>query len=257
MPVVSAVGPLKLPTFWADKPALWFVHAEAQFDLHRISAERTRYSHVLARLDQRQAAEVEDLLLNTPALLPYTTLKTELIRRLSASEEQRVREILTEAELGDRRPSQFLRHLKALAGTSPIQDNLLRQLWLRRLPVHVQGILAVQADVPLEKLAELADKIAEVAPAPVPVVAAVAAPPAPDFAGLERQLADLRAQLATLLKDTRARSQSRSRPSRPRASEPTPSAPTPTEPDDTCWYHNKWGANATKCRAPCRFATGN
>lgn len=256
-PVVSAVGPLKLPTFWGDKPALWFAHAEAQFELHHISSQRTRHAHVLSRLDQRHAAEVEDLLLAAPTLTPYTTLKHELIRRLSASEETRVREILTEAELGDRRPTQFLRHLKALAGTSPIQENLLRQLWLRRLPAQVQGILAVQADVPLERLSELADRIVEVSPLAVPAsIHAVAAPPA-DLSSLERKIAALAAQVDSLVKE-RGRSKSRSRAA-PAAAAAKTRASSATAPDsaDTCWYHTKWGDKATKCRAPCRFHSGN
>lgn len=261
-PPVAAIAPLRLPAFWADKPALWFAHAEAQFELHRVSASRTRYSHVLSQLDQRQAAEVEDLLLAPPEDHPYETLKSELVRRLSASEEQRVREIVSEAELGDRRPSQFLRHLKSLAGSSPIQDNLLRQLWLRRLPVQVQGILAVQADVPLDKLAELADKIVEVTPTPVPVVHAVAAAaaPQPDFAALQRQLEALTAKVSSLLRDQRARPRSRSRPASAGAAQAAakPAAASASssraENDDLCWYHNKWGGEATKCRSPCSFA---
>ncbi|CAB0032711.1 unnamed protein product [Trichogramma brassicae] len=85
-------------------------------------------------------------------------------KRLSASEEQRVRQLISEEELSDRKPSQFLRHLHSLAANTILQDNLLQQLWLQRLPSHVRAILASQAELALDKLADLADKIVEVSP---------------------------------------------------------------------------------------------
>ncbi|CAB0031175.1 unnamed protein product [Trichogramma brassicae] len=136
---------VRLSPFWPDKPAVWFAQAEAQFAL---------------------AAEVEDIISNPPARLPYTNLRQSLINRLSVSEEQRVRQLISEEELGDRKPSQFLRHLRSLASTTIIHDNLLRQLWMQRLPSHVRAILASHPELALDKLADLADKISEVSPTP-------------------------------------------------------------------------------------------
>ena len=63
-------------------------------------------------------------------------------------------------ETGDRKPSQFLRHLQGLAGTS-VPESMLRTLWFGRLPFNVQAILAAQKDLYLEKLADLADSISK------------------------------------------------------------------------------------------------
>ncbi|KAL7292017.1 hypothetical protein TKK_0014301 [Trichogramma kaykai] len=178
-PVVGRVA-VKLPTFWADKPSLWFAQADSQFVLANITTEITKFHYVASQLDSRAAAEVEDIITNPPADNPYTTLRSKLIERLSLSEEQRVRNLLSDEELGDRKPSQFLRHLRSLAGITPVNDNLLRQLWLRRLPPNIQAILAGQADAQLEKIAELADKVAEVCPTPI-AVNAVSTPPSNDL----------------------------------------------------------------------------
>ncbi|CAG4964443.1 unnamed protein product [Colias eurytheme] len=97
-----------------------------------------------------------------PAGQRYEILKRELIRRLSMSEEERVRQLISDEELGDRRPSQFLRHLRSLAGTTLTDESIVRQLWMRRLPQQVQAILASQQELALDKLAELADKVADV-----------------------------------------------------------------------------------------------
>lgn len=124
----------KLPAFWSDKPALWFAQVEAQFILAGIVAESTKYNYIIGQLDQRTAIEVEDLIINSPVEDPYTKLKNALIQRLSVSQEKRVRQLLSDEELGDRKPSQFLRHLRSLAGTAFSDDDIVRQLWLRRLP---------------------------------------------------------------------------------------------------------------------------
>jgi len=86
---------------------------------------------MISQLEYRQAADVEDIIVSPPTDEPYTTLKTELVRRLSSSRDQRVRQLLTHEEMADRKPSQFLRHLKSLAPDVP--DDFLRSIWSSRL----------------------------------------------------------------------------------------------------------------------------
>jgi hypothetical protein len=66
-------------------------------------------------------------------------------------------------EMGDRRPTQFLRHLRTLAGSS-VPPDVLRTLWINRLPPNIQAIIAAQSQDALDDVAQLADKIAEVTP---------------------------------------------------------------------------------------------
>ena len=106
---------------------------------------------------------MEDVITDPPPTGRYDRLKAELIRRLSLSEEQRVRQLLMHEEMGDQRPTQFLRHLRTLAGPS-VPSDFLRTLWTNRLPPNIQAIIATQAQVALDDVAQLADKIAEVTP---------------------------------------------------------------------------------------------
>ena len=114
---------MKLLAYWLDKPTFWFAQAEAQFALANVNTDLTKYYHVISQLDIRAATELEDIFSNPPAELPYTNLRQKLIERLSSSEEQRVRQLLHDEELGDRKPSQFLRHLKLLVGPAVVQPN--------------------------------------------------------------------------------------------------------------------------------------
>lgn len=246
----------KLPSFWSDKPAVWFSQAEAQFTINKITSEKTRYQYVVAQLDTRVAAEVEDVLTGPVENQIYTFLKNELISRLSLSEDRRVRKLIQDEEMGDRTPSQFLRYLRSLATNSAaISEPLLKQLWLQRLPHTASAILTSQPALDLSALAALADKIVEVAPAPVPAINAVSSKSDIDFPTLVKMVSDLQTKFASMehgRRDREDRSRSRSHSRNPaRDSRKSNIAPT------VCWYHEKYADKAQKCVSPCSFQQGN
>jgi hypothetical protein len=153
--------------------------------------DATKFYYVISQLDNKYAAEV---ITNSPPTGRYDRIKAELIRRLSLSEEQRVCQLLMHEEMGDRRPTQFLRHLWTLAGPS-VPSDFLRTLWTNRLPPNIQAIIATQAQVALDDVAQLVDKIAEVTPPPY--VAHVATSGA-DIHTLTARIDELAQQIAAL-----------------------------------------------------------
>jgi hypothetical protein len=108
--------------------------------------------------------------------------------------------------MGDRKPSQFLRHLKGLAPDVP--DDFLWTIWASRLPLHVQAILARQTEGSLDSTSHLADRICEVTP--LPTMAAVTASTPEDSAGLREHIDEL-TRLVASLQGSRGRSRSHSR----------------------------------------------
>ena len=168
---ISAVTvSLKLPPFWPADPELWFAQVEAQFSCRRISSQRSRFDHVVACLTPQFAAEVRDLLLKPPADNPYDELKEQLTKRTTASEQRKLQLLFTGEELGDRKPTQLLRRMQQLLGDRPglTDTSFLQELILQRLPSNVRMVLASTPDTTsLEKLAEMADKVMEVAAPPI------------------------------------------------------------------------------------------
>jgi hypothetical protein len=138
---------------------VWFTQAEAQFSLAGISSERTKFNYVISQLDQRYAAEVEDIITSPPQQDPFTKLRTELLKRLSLSRVQRAHRILTLEEMDDCKPLQFLRHLRSLAPDLP--DYFLRTVWTSRPPAKAQATFACHPEVELEAAADCADGIIE------------------------------------------------------------------------------------------------
>jgi hypothetical protein len=235
---------VRLPPFCPDRPGLWFAQAEAQFNLASVTSEKTKFNYVISQLEYRHAADVEDIIITPPADEPYTTLKAELVRRLSSSRDQRVRQLLTHEEMGDRKPSLFLRHLKSLAPDVP--DDFLRSIWSSRLPPHIQTILAGQAKDNLEYASQLADRIAEVAP--LPITASIAQ--TPESASLLQKVEELSRQVAALSSGrTRHRSHSRDR----RKENDSPSPANGPADRSHCWYHRRFGDEAKRCTPPCSY----
>ncbi|CAN7997550.1 unnamed protein product, partial [Ixodes hexagonus] len=105
---------LRLPPFWTADPELWFIQVGSQFVARRITSDITKYHHVVSSLPPATACEIRDVLLAPPDEDAYKTLKQTLIRRVTPSETQRLQQLLREAELGDRKPSQLLRHMQQL-----------------------------------------------------------------------------------------------------------------------------------------------
>ena len=78
----------------------------------------------------------------------YELLKRELIKHIGTSKEDDTRRFLKNEPLGDRKPTQFLRHLRVLAGTE-FPEEILQTLWMRHLPTHMQALLVAHKDLTL------------------------------------------------------------------------------------------------------------
>ncbi|CAN7993850.1 unnamed protein product, partial [Ixodes hexagonus] len=238
VPTVSAVN-IKLPPFWTADPELWFLQVESQFTARHITADLTKYHHVVSSLPPTTASEIRDLLFAPPANDAYGTLKRTLIRRVTPSEPQRLQQLLREADLGDRTPSQLLRQMQQLLGStaSGLDSLLLREIFLQRLPTSVRMVVISTGEKDLLKLAELADALMAVA---TPSVAAVQAEPTqPD------QLHEIRAEISRLASTVAALQASGSHaPGRS-------ATPRPQQTQKVCWYHRKYGNAARNCVPPC------
>ena len=270
---VAAAVSIKLPPYWPDDPVIWFAQVEAQFSTRGISSEQTMYHYVVSSLQPEYASAVRELLVTPPTTNPYQVLKTELMKRTTASEQKRLHQLLTAEELGDRTPTQLLRRMEQLLGGKQLEISIFRQLFLQRLPHQVQTVLASSRDtMTVQQLAELADKIIEVSPPSRPcfstssMTASIVSPPSQpeddNVKKLAEQVQQLTLQVQSLTKELhqdrgrpnrysgRRRSRSRSR-SRDRNSQGDhqPKAHAGAE----CWYHWQYGENAKKCTPPCSW----
>ena len=178
----------------------------------------------------------------------------ELIKRTAASKQIKLKQLISGEELGDRKPTHLLRRMQQLLGgelgTAGDSNSFLPELFLQRLPANVRMVLASADDsTDLHKLADMADKVMEVAS---PTVAALSGdrPDRTDASEME-QLREKVARLADLVSSltTRSRRRNSYRPRRPNS--PAPSSFPST--DSLCWYHARFGKEAQKCKEPCSW----
>lgn len=135
--------------------------------------------------------------------------------------------------------------MRSLAGTE-MPKEVLRTLWLRALPSQTQVALAVADQGDLNNLANLADRIAEVEN---PTVTAVSYRPPRN--NLEEKVKDLVAEVNRLRLQLEAqRSGSQNRPRKHHS-------PDTKTPSTLCYFHEKFGDRARKCRQPCTWKTEN
>ncbi|XP_071644469.1 uncharacterized protein [Temnothorax longispinosus] len=227
--MINRIG-VKVPPFWADEPELWFAQLEGQFMLGGITQDSTKYAYVLTHIDTKHAKEIKDLITKPPAADKYASIKKALIQRLSISQEQQIRQLLEHEEMGDRRPSHFLRHLQALA-SSAIPEQLLRTLWMGRLPSQLQAILATRTADNLEAVAEQADRVFEVTCRAATV------------ASVQPSTTSLNSRLARSTENGKKRDRSKSRP---RWKDKDTD-------DKICIYHRRFKDKARKCTQPCEY----
>ncbi len=260
---------LRLPAFYTAAPELWFLQVEALLSTKKITSDETKYCHLVSTLPPDVAMEVRDVLIAPPSTDKYQFLKNAIISRIADTERERVQKLLTSEVLGDRRPTQLLCRMMSLLGSQAgsFDRAILKQLFLKRLPPHVQQVLASVSSISIEEQAETADKIMDIPTTnenvsvmavshhhqPTPTSVSVPAPPSEmsmiqsTMAAMLKRMDDLTKEMAEMKaanRASRAKSPSRSHGRRNRSSSNSSSL---------CWYHHNFGDKATKCNTPCSF----
>lgn len=241
---------VKVPAFWKPDPKIWFLQLEAQFRNVGITVDQTKYDYVISSIEPDILSQVSDILLNPPQDSKYQAIKDRLISLYADSETQKTQKLLSELELGDKKPSQLLCEMRNLA-SDKVADTFLKTLWLQRLPVNMRSIISVSSE-DLATVATMADKIWELNPI-APQIAATSSITVNMrlIENLQKQISELSLQVSTLAKQ---------RPSRPYhryRSESRNRSYSGNRHSDICYYHKKFGDKAFKCKQPCTFASGS
>lgn len=242
----------KLPTFWTNAPEAYFETIEASFELYRITLSRTKYHHLVVALPVNVATDsLRVMKACATSATPYEDLKAALIANYTQSETDRLEDLLSQAEMGDKTPRQFYNSLSNTAGRNfHDEDSLLRKLWMRRLPVEIQLPLKPFENDTLETLLKVADGLHEVQKRNRHVSSVRADEPLiSKQCDLEAKIAQLTSQLAQM-SSGRSRLPSRSK-SRNRSHSRNRNG---SKVSDVCWYHEQHGKHARKCREPCKYS---
>jgi len=224
---------------------------DRNFQAADITTNSIKFGYSLTVIGPRYTLEVRDIIMKPPVVNAYQTLRTELIERISLSQEHKTRQLLEHEEIGDWKPSQFLRHLRGFAG-NVVGDGVLRTIWLSRLLTHVKPYLVTRANDTIDQLVDIADAIMEATSSTNLSHGSYSPHCFPyryinlPIAQMQMQQRELLEQITTLQntiktmrlsdrgRDHRRRSRSRSRS-------------TNRGKIGTCWYHSTFEQAAQKC----------
>lgn len=210
-----------------------------------ITSDTTKYFHVISAVDTEILTQVADIIQTPPKVEKYVTLKSRLINIYTDSKEKKLRKLLSDVELGDRKPSVLLNEMQRLGGGA-VSTELLKSLWLQHLPVATQSCLAV-AKGSLDELAKLADQVVEIGQSRQ--IAAIATNETAELLKtLLKEVAELKIERQPRNNSSRQRTNFRSR-SQSRVAWEQPK-------DGLCFYHTNFKGKAKKCVEPCKhFST--
>ncbi|XP_015190988.1 PREDICTED: uncharacterized protein LOC107074252 [Polistes dominula] len=269
--------PCRFPPFTRQWPDLWFVQLEAIFRNYGMHSDDDRYYAAVAELDQDTVGELQDVLWTPPATGKYEQLKKHIIARFGDTVEKRLQKLFSGLTMGDRSPSQLLRHMRYLAGDN-VSDDDIKIRWFDLLPPQISQLLWLLQTMDLDELAARADGVYEVVlgvcatrqgrPLSPPGTALPRPPPQRD--NMDGENTAMHAMLANLIISinrvadqlhqltiaigglscprSRARSRAQSR-SRSRAA----SGGTAPARSSWCRYHRKFREKARNCTPPCSY----
>ncbi|XP_033231556.1 uncharacterized protein LOC117182577 [Belonocnema kinseyi] len=266
-PEVKSIS--KVPKFYKQDPACWFLIVEAALARARITSEKSKAQELIAQLDPDIVAHVKDIINLQPDNL-YSQIKDRLISTYSISNEAKLRQLLKGEVVNEGKPSLLLNRLRSL-NDNACSDDVLKSIFLEQLPSSIRAILAMSQVADLSALATLADKVCE-ASSPTTFQTFAVAPHSattsnvvnPSSASVSQSATDpivaIVAQQTKLLEELSNRiaqlERQRGRPtvrSNSRGNFGPRNRSKSNNRGGPCFYHDRYRKKAHKCQAPCSW----
>lgn len=274
---------LRAPQFSPTQPEIWFAILENIFTHQKITDDQEKFTLAVSNLDQRATSVVSDIILQPPRHQAYHALKTALITRCTKSPAQKLTQLLYHERRGDRSPSEYWRHLRSMVEVNLISNELLIHIWQQQLPSQVQLTLIAHEGQSLDKLLRIADRAydtvgaaavasmastntedtrsnqaSEVVDGQTQVCVAAASRRTSNLSETQQDLQTtleklvdrlqaLERQMGTDKRRRTRRSANLQAQEHNEAQECNPGI---------CWYHRRFGPQATKCTKPCSYPNG-
>ncbi len=238
----------KIPDFWPHDQNTWSRKLESKFRICNISQSSTKYDHLLSALPMEICSNINDSLeeIDENAADTYEQLKALLVSRYTKERWARAFKLLKFPEIGDMKPSDMMRQMKALLPTNSRPCTYFMASFLFHLPSDMIDHLIAKDFKDCTKMAEYADLLYSrrrsntIATVNTNYEAAINA----ISGGRRREFSP---------HDRRQEHRSPSRPGRSRRKTLGPYK----EDSDICYYHTTYRNQARKCKPGCQWIPGN
>ena len=138
-------------------PSVWFTLFEQKLQQCNFNGDEQRRNALSSCLPNDILLVVHDLLLlNEPT---YQRIKQPLIQWFEPSSSFRVSELLNYSTVTEERPTQFLVTLRTKLAQSNMTTDMIRELFIDKMPEHICNSLIAMQNISLDELALTADKM--------------------------------------------------------------------------------------------------
>lgn len=237
-PAIQAIT-AKLPDFYQHNPEGWFINADAQFALTKITEEQTKFYHAVRALDPKTSEEIQYFLneqcqRNDRDSTPYTNLKAQLLKVYGRSKTSKMSELLSMHSFNENGAESTLRRMRVLCTD---MDTMLQCKLLSMASPMARTSVASHEFKTAEELATALDEASErerfTATMSQSAVSSTSQPTVPPTSA---QNYDVAATTKRFL------------PNKSKQSDNSTDR-------NLCYYHDRFGYKARKCTgAPCKFA---
>jgi hypothetical protein len=151
----------RIHNFWPHDPTTWFRKIESKFRICNIKQSPTKYDHLLSALPTDICSSINDSLaeIDENAEDAYEQLKALLMSRYTMDRWARAFELHKFPEIGDMKPSEMMRQMKALLPPDSTAGTYFMAAFLLRLPADMIDHIISQDFKDCNKMAEYADKL--------------------------------------------------------------------------------------------------
>ena len=268
--------------FDKNMPCVWFTLFESKMEQYQILADEHRRNALASCLPNDVLVIVHDLLLNHSS---YQSIKQRLIQWFEPDLGSRVSELLSYSVITDEKPSQFLLTLRTKLAKSDMSANMIRELFIAKMPEHLRNNLIAMANVTLDELAITADKMvlnskSQRANQSLYAIkqsnenSVVNLSQASDVSSQIKEMENKLNNLLKLVQNNNAPHSSKGNQSNYYVMKPYQNSqskrllnkqpdsyranqPSHTLKNNFCWYHQNFGSRARKCLSPCSYVSGN
>jgi hypothetical protein len=148
----------KIPDLWPHDPNTWFRKIESKFRICNIRQSSTKYDHLLSALPTDICSSINDSLaeIDENAEDAYEQLKALLMSRYTMDRWARAFELHKFPEIGDMKPSEMMRQMKALLPPNSPAGTYFMATFLLCLPADMIDHIISQDFKDCNKMAEYA-----------------------------------------------------------------------------------------------------
>lgn len=261
----SAYPKIPLPTMVDGNIEAYFMSLDFWFTASGVVDYNRKYNTVMAQVPPLKLMELRSIIDTLPNLNRYVYIKQQLTAHFADSQQRRLHRVLSDMPLGDNKPSKLFYDM-ARTANGALSDAVLMDLWAARLPSHAQAAVVASQGTTADRV-RIADAVTEsLNMRSVNQIDSVpninAAHSSSGSACQCMNLADIKKEIAVMLKDQNSRSRSNQR-TRPRSRDvsrrrsKSRRGASSIEDFEHCWYHRTYGSKAKSYRQPCSYKKPN